>query len=107
MSGSPTESEIQTQWRNAVDILEQTRNFVDDTMAADAGPFDVLLKSLEGDYTPADLAAAVNRYRAGFSALIEPGTVLSFLTAVARYLITGDDTGALRICSSSRHWLSM
>lgn len=80
MSGSPSEAEIQTQWQNAVDILETTRVFVDETLAADDGKFDTLLKSLEGDYTPADLANAVGRYQAGCSGLVSPGTTLEFMT---------------------------
>lgn len=76
----PTEAEIQTQWRNAVDVLETARAHADGTMAPAAGKFDVLLQSLEGDYTPVEIAAAVARYRATYSALLDPGTALQFLS---------------------------
>lgn len=82
MSGTPTEAEVQDQWRKSVDILETFRNLADGILAGAGGKFDALIQVLEGEYTPNDLAAAVNRYRAGCSALVEPGTILEFLTPV-------------------------
>lgn len=82
MSGTPTEAEIQAQWRASVDILETLRNLADGTLAGAGGKFDTLIQILEGEYTPSDLANAVNRYRAGCSALVEPGTALEFLTPI-------------------------
>jgi len=82
MSGSPTETEIQTQWKNGVNILESTRNYADGTVAGAAGLLDVLEQSLEGEYTPVSLASAAASYRAGLSALLGSGIALDFLSPI-------------------------
>ena len=70
MSGTPTEAEIQTQWRNAIDILETFRAHVDGTHAGSGGLWDTLLQSLEGEYTPTELANWAAQFRAGCSDLL-------------------------------------
>lgn len=82
MSGSPTEAEIQAQMRNVVDVLESTRSFADGTIAGPGGKLDVLLQSLEGEYTPAGLANSAAAFRAGLSSLVDPGRALQMLTPV-------------------------
>lgn len=82
MSGTPTEAEIQTQWKNVVNILETFRTHIDGTHAGSGGLWDVLLQSLEGEYTPADLASWVNGFRAGCSDLLTPSTVVAALTPI-------------------------
>ena len=72
MSGTPTEAELQTQWKNVVDVLETFRAHVDGTLAGSGGKWDTLLKSLEGEYTPQELANFVNSFRAGCSDLMTP-----------------------------------
>lgn len=82
MSGTPTEAEIQTQWRAAVDVLESMRNFADGTLAGAGGKFDVLMQALEGEYTPNDLASFVSGFRAGCSDLLTPGVASSVITPI-------------------------
>ena len=72
MSGVPTEAEIQTQWKAAVNVLETMRAHVDTTHAAASGLWDVLEQSLEGTYTPTEMASFVNAFRAGCSSLVSP-----------------------------------
>jgi hypothetical protein len=72
MSGVPTEAEIQTQWKAAVSVLETMRAHVDTTHAAASGLWDVLEQSLEGTYTPTEMASFVNAFRAGCSSLVSP-----------------------------------
>lgn len=84
MSGSPTEGEIQTQWRNAVAILEATRNYADSTLAGPGGLLDVFLQSLEGEFLPVGGAGAAQRMRNGMSSLVEPSRALQFLDPVLR-----------------------
>ena len=79
MSGSPTETEVQEQWRNAVAILERARLWADDTLA---GQLDTLSQSLEGEYTPSDLPNVASSFRAGASALISTQTARAFLAPV-------------------------
>jgi hypothetical protein len=81
MSGTPTETELQTQWRNCVDILEKTRVHADG-LAAASGELDVLEKSLEGEYTPAALSAFSQSFRAGLSSLVDPGRALEALNPI-------------------------
>lgn len=80
MSGTPTEAEVIAQWKAAVDLLENTRNYADGTVAPAAGLLDVLEQSLEGNYTPDALAGAGRRFRAGLSSLVSPARVQEFLT---------------------------
>ncbi len=82
MSGSPTEAEIITQWTNAIAIMEDTREFADTILAGTTKYYDVLLQSLEGEYTPAGLSGAVQRHRDTMSGLIEPGRALDFLRPI-------------------------
>lgn len=82
MSGTPTLAEIQTQWRAIVDMLEDLRNHVDGTIAGAGGQLDVLMQSLEGEYTPSRVANAAARLRAALSSTIEPARVREFLDPV-------------------------
>jgi len=82
MAGTPTEVEIQAIWRNAVDVLETLRAQIDATQAVAGGKWDVLLQSLEGDYTPAELSAWVANIRAGCSDLISPTVAQQMLAPI-------------------------
>jgi len=82
MSGTPTEAEIQTQWKNAVDILEDLRAFIDGTLAGGGGLFDVLIQTLEGEYTPAEFTNLVNSWRATLSSTIDSGTALRIMEPI-------------------------
>jgi len=73
MSGTPTEAEVRTQLKNVVDVLETARNFADGTMVNAGGKLDVLLQSLEGEYTAIELPAWANAMRASLSNLVTPG----------------------------------
>ena len=79
MSGSPTEAEVQTQWKNSVSILESARNYFDGTVMGGGGLLDVLLQSLEGEYTPVALAGAAQRIRATMSSIVDPGRAQEFI----------------------------
>lgn len=72
MSGTPTEAEIQAQWRAAVDVLETFRAHVDGTLADAGGKWDTLIQTLEGEYTPTELANWSGQFRAGCSDLLSP-----------------------------------
>jgi hypothetical protein len=72
MAGAPSEAEIQAQWRAAVNVIENMRAHVDGTHAPAAGLWDVLEQSLEGTYTPSQLAAFAGRFRSVCSSLISP-----------------------------------
>ena len=82
MAGVPSEAEVQTQWSNAVNILEKTRVHADVTMGGAAGLFDTLEQSLEGEYTPDALAGWSARYRAGLSSLLDAGIALEALEPI-------------------------
>ena len=82
MSGTPSESELQAQWRAAVDLLESARAFGDGTVAGPGNLLDTLEQSLEGEYTPQSLASSSARYRAILSSMVEPGRALEFLTPI-------------------------
>jgi hypothetical protein len=82
MSGTPTEAEIQTQWRNVIGILETLRNHVDGTHAGAGGLWDTLLQSLEGEYTPTELANWAASVRSGCSDLLSPAVATQALTPI-------------------------
>lgn len=82
MAGTPTEGELQDQWKRAVSILDTTRIHIDATMANAGGLFDALEQALEGQFTPVQLANAISRYRATLSQLLDPATALEFLSAI-------------------------
>lgn len=67
----PTEAEIQTQWKNEVNILEKTRVYVDDSLANAGGYLDVFAQSFEGEYIPISGAAFIQRTRALMSSAID------------------------------------
>ncbi len=78
-----TRAEIETQWQNAVDILEKTRVFADGTVGID-NELDTLYSSLRGDVTPDRLSAAGEEYRRGLSDLLDPSRVRDFLDPILR-----------------------
>lgn len=82
MSGTPTEAEIQTQWRNAVDVLESLRSTFDGTIAGAGGKLDTLLQSLEGEYLPGELARFATAIRSGCSALVTPQSAFTALQPI-------------------------
>lgn len=82
MSGTPTETELQTQWKAVVDMLETARAHADDTQAGASGKFDTLVQSLEGEYTPAALTSVVDRVRALLSSIVEPSSALEALSPI-------------------------
>ena len=77
MSGTPTETEIQSMGTNLVDILEKIRVQADG-WAIFGGEFDVLEQSLEGDYMP-EVASATAALRAQCSDLVSAGQALNFI----------------------------
>lgn len=79
MSGTPTQSEIQAQWADAIDILETFRNLVDGTLAGNAGKFDNLLQNLKGEYIPSELTRFVAVFRSGCSNLMSPSYARSVI----------------------------
>lgn len=84
MSGIPSQSEIQLQWKNAVAILETLRAVADGTIAGAGGKIDALMQVLEGEYTPSSLSAAAIDFRAGLSALVSPATAQRFIVPCLR-----------------------
>lgn len=76
---TPTEAEVQAQWKAAVDILESTRNYADGTLV---GKLDTLEQALEGEYTPARLGLSSAQYRSQMSALLNPSRAIEFLEPV-------------------------
>ena len=78
----PTEAEIQTQWKNIVNVLEKTRAYADDDLADPSGYLDVLVQSFEGDYIPIDGAAFVSRIRSLLSSAVNQSQALSALEPV-------------------------
>jgi len=82
MSGTPSNAELQAQWKNIVDILETARVHADGTQFGAGGNVDVLIQSLEGEYTPEAVTAALSRLRANYAALVDPGTAAEFLTPI-------------------------
>jgi hypothetical protein len=78
----PTEPEIQTQWKNGTNILEKTRVYADDTLAAAAGVLDTFVQSFEGQYIPIGGAASVSRTRALLSSAIDRGAARAVLEPV-------------------------
>jgi len=82
MSGTPTEAEVQAQWRNAIGIIESFRAYVDTTLAGAGQKWDVLLQSLEGDYTPSELSRFASAFRSTCSSLLTPGIAASVVTPV-------------------------
>ncbi len=82
VAGTPSESELRTQWTNTVAVLERLRAFVDgSTYLADAGAFDTLMQSLEGTYTPG-IAGAMAATRATVSESLSPSAARSYLEPI-------------------------
>ena len=77
-----TDTEIQTQWKNAVDILEKTRAFIDGTLFDEDAEFDVLTQSARGDFLPDMILRFQQTYRSAMSGLISPAMVQEVLSPV-------------------------
>lgn len=82
MSGQPTEAEIQTQWQNAVKLLESVRAFADDNIVGAGNVMDALLQSLEGTYTPQGLANFAQKVRSGLSSVVSVAIAREALTSI-------------------------
>lgn len=79
----PTESDIRTAWKAAVNILEKVRDFSDATVALPStGLLDVLTASLKGQYLPNELQAFGASMRAGLSNLISPNMATTVITPI-------------------------
>jgi len=82
MSGTPTEAEIQTQWKNAVNMLESIRNYADGTLANGGGLLDLVEQNVEGEYLPVYLPQVTRQARAAFSSLLDPQVARSIMEPV-------------------------
>lgn len=78
----PTEAEIQTQWKNVVNVLEKTRVYADDNLADPGGYIDVLTQSFEGDYIPVEGAVFAARVRALLSSAVGPAQALAAMRPI-------------------------
>ena len=78
----PTETEIQTQWKNIVNVLEKTRIYADDSLTNSGGYIDVLTQSFEGDYIPVSGATFTSRVRALLSDAVGSTQALAALEPV-------------------------
>jgi hypothetical protein len=65
---SPSRVEIETQWKNAVDVIETARAFLDGTLLTD---WDTLEQSVEGDFTPRGITTWAAANRANASVMID------------------------------------
>jgi hypothetical protein len=96
VSGSPSEAEIRTQWRNAVRLLETMRDFADSSMVGAGNAIDRLHQDLEGVYTPGAHTALAARMRSGLSGLVDPQRALEAIAPIlyeyGRILTKGGST---------------
>ena len=79
---APTETEIQTQWQNAVNILEKTRAYADDNVVDPGGYLDVFVKSFEGDFIPADGNSFARRVRGLLSGAVDQSQAISIMEPI-------------------------
>tara|TARA_R110000782_G_scaffold253743_1_gene341943 strand:- start:23844 stop:25202 length:1359 start_codon:yes stop_codon:yes gene_type:complete len=96
MSGTPSEAQIQDQWKKAINILETFRAHVDGTHAGDGNLWDTLVVALKGDYLPVEMAQFVETFRGQCSALISPALARQVMEPIlAEYaaLIDTEATG--------------
>lgn len=77
-----TEAEIQTQWKDAIDVLETLRAHVDGTICPSGGKLDTLFQALEGTYLPSDLTRFGQVIRSGLSNLISPTVAQAVINPV-------------------------
>lgn len=94
---NPTRAEIQTQWANAVDIVEETRKFGQSNAKNLLGMLDTLEQSLEGDFLD-DLTRASQAVRSNVNSVLEPATLRSifrpFLKQYLKSVIGRTDLGS-------------
>lgn len=79
MSGTPSEAEIQTQWKYSLVLLEKIRAIADTNIVGAAKALDNLMQSLEGEYTPTSLSAAASRFRSNLSSAVDSQRAREFL----------------------------
>ena len=72
----PTEAEVQTQWKNLVNVLEKSRAYFDDDLVDPGGYIDVFVQSLEGEYLSISGPSVVSRIRALCSSAVDASRVL-------------------------------
>lgn len=77
-----TEAEIQTQWKNIVNVLEKTRAYADDDLSDPGGYLDVLAISFEGNYIPISGATFISRVRALLSSAVDGSQAYAALEPV-------------------------
>lgn len=82
MSGSPTEAEIQDQWKKSVNVLESLRNYADGTMANAGGLLDLVEQAVEGEYLPVYLPQVTRQVRSGVSSLLDQSVARAVAEAV-------------------------
>ena len=82
MVAFPTETEVQTNWKNAVAILEDTREYIDDILADGSGKWDTLAQSLAGNYIPTELSNFLASFRAQCSVLIDSSQALAVMEPI-------------------------
>lgn len=78
----PSEAEIQSQWKNAINVLEKTRVYADGSLVNAGGYIDVLVQSFEGDYIPISGAAFISRIRALLSSAVDRQQALAVMEPV-------------------------
>lgn len=84
MSGAPTETEVQKQWKDVVALLEEIRNRADGTIAGASGLMNEIIINLEGEYIPPAHAALVQSVRNTLSGLISGRTALAAIEPCIR-----------------------
>ena len=98
-----TEDELQNQWKNAIDIIEKTRVFVD-SLGGSGQEFDKLINrgitggGLEGEYTPEGLMAWASGYRSQLSSLLDSGFIYEAIAPCileyGQYIASVNGTGS-------------
>ena len=78
----PTEAEVQTQWKNLVNVLEKSRAYFDDDLVDPGGYIDVFVQSLEGEYLSISGPSVVSRIRALCSSAVDANQAFAALEPV-------------------------
>ena len=78
-----TETQLQDQWRKAVDIIEQGRVFADG-LAGASNEFEALTGVLKGEFTPDELALWARDYRSVLSVLTDSSRIHAALSPLIR-----------------------
>lgn len=107
MSGTPTASEIQTQWKNSLIVLDRLRKVADSEYVGASGYFDDLLQTVEGEFTAVSLPASMARFRAGLSSMISQERAREILDPILREyarLLTWPETNPAEIAVRLRRY---